>query len=272
MTVGVLLVLLVLAYYYIRTRSFNKQLSLLNQELKASNDVKDKMFSIIGHDLRAPLATVRNFLYVLDSDELDNEEKERIIKSLIENCDASLDILNQLLKWGQLQIKGVLLNQTIFDAGQVIEHNLSLFKNIAKEKDITITAHTYLRLILYADPDHFDFIVRNLLSNAIKFTPDGGKIKIGSDGVQQDGYIRFYVEDTGIGMSPEHAKHIFDRNHVSMDGTRGEKGTSLGLLMCKEYTEANGGTINVKSIKGQGTTFTFTMKACSDAEINDFAS
>jgi signal transduction histidine kinase len=259
-TLAIALLLLVLGYYYLRTRSFNRQLSVLNNELKASNVVKDKMFSVIGHDLRAPLATVRNFLDVLADDDLDKQEKDQIIKELIETCDASLNVLNQLLNWGQMQIKGVFLNPTRFKVDKVIDNNILLFNNALKEKNLTLTRQTTPGLLLHTDADHFDFVVRNLLSNAVKFTPDGGEITIGNGDVQTNDFISFYIKDNGVGMDAETAQHIFDRNNMSTEGTRGEKGTSLGLLMCKEYIEANGGTINVQSAIGKGTTFTFTVK------------
>jgi signal transduction histidine kinase len=259
-TLSVGLLAVVLGYYNIRTNYFNKQLSKLNADLKASNAVKDKIFSVIGHDLRAPLATVRNFLYVLDDDSLTKPEKEEIIQELIATCDASLGVLNQLLNWGQMQIKGVLLNPTTFTADNIIDNNLLLFNNAFKEKRLSLSRQLTPNLRLYADADHIDFVMRNLISNAVKFTPDGGTITIGNNHVQADGFVAFYVTDTGVGMDAETAGHIFERNNVSTEGTRGEKGTSLGLLMCKEYVEANGGTISVSSLKGQGSTFTFTVK------------
>lgn len=264
-TAGISLVLIVLLYYYTRVRSFNRRLSVLNEELKTSNDVKDKIFSVVGHDLRAPLATVRNFLHMLDDDSLSEEEKAGIIESLSENTDASLTVLNQLLRWGQMQIKGVLINPSVFDANQVIDSNLALFKTAAHEKNITIKRKTQQPLMVNADADHFDFVMRNLLSNAIKFSHQGDTVTVGNGPLQANGFMSFYVEDTGVGMSAEQVRHIFDRNNVSTEGTLGEKGTSLGLLMCREYVEANGGSITVESEEGKGTTFRFTMRGAEQS-------
>lgn len=258
---GIVLVLLVLAYYYVQTRKLNTRLSQLNEDLQASNAVKDKIFSVIGHDLRTPLATVRNFLQILDTNVLTAEEQAEVIKALSDNCDASLNVLNQLLRWGQMQIKGVLINPKVFNANAIIANNVNLFASAIKEKAITVSVVTDVALMLNADADHFDFIVRNLLSNAVKFSNNGGTITIGNTDADATGFLSIFITDSGVGISREHVQDIFSRNNVSMDGTHGEKGTSLGLLMCREYVEANGGTITVESMEGRGATFTFTVKA-----------
>jgi signal transduction histidine kinase len=261
---GILILLLVSIYHYRRSRRFNQRLHALNNELKESNAVKDKLFSVIGHDLRSPLATVRNFLYILEDDEdLTADEKNEVIKNLAENCDASLDTLDKLLKWGQMQIKGVRLNQTVFEPMQVVAKNLLLFKNNAKEKSIKVSNDVDNSIVILADQDQFDFIIRNLLSNAIKFTPGGGNVWISSTQNTQTGYTDLRIKDTGIGLPEHRLSEIFDRDNESTDGTNGEKGTSLGLLMCKEYAEANGGKMSAESAEGKGTTFIVSLKTAS---------
>ncbi|WP_345331269.1 tetratricopeptide repeat-containing sensor histidine kinase [Mucilaginibacter defluvii] len=257
--IAVVAILVIVIIFYARIRAYNKQLQQLNADLVASNQSKDKLFSVLGHDLRAPLATLKNFLSLLEDDDLTASERKQVVTELQHNCDSSLDVLNKLLRWGQLQLKGKQVNAVSFDPAEIVAQNLRLFKNAAAEKQIIINTKIAQDITLYGDADHFDFIIRNLLSNAIKFTGTGGYIMVGCLAGAEEGELDFYVKDNGVGMPAEQAAQVFKRLNASQRGTHGEKGTGLGLMLSYEFVLANNGNIKVSSEPGKGTSFTFTF-------------
>ncbi len=181
-----------------------------------------------------------------------------MINKLAIHCESSLEVLDKLLKWGQMQIKGTRLNITEFKPLQNIAVNLGLLNDAAEHKDIKINVHISENIVLVADSDHFEFVVRNLLSNAIKFTPIGGAVNLTATMEKVD-TVRFKISDDGVGISESRIKKIFELSAVGTKGTSEEEGTSLGLLICKEFIAANNGKISVESEIGKGTTFIFTL-------------
>ncbi len=258
--IGVIILLFIMIVYYFRTRELNRLLNKANAGLKESNEIKDKLFSVLGHDLRSPIASVINLLYMLNDEDLAEAEKEELINKLAVNCNASLETLNQLLKWGEMQIKGLRLNQTTFYPYEIIQRNIVLLSANAEGKSISVKNLAEESTTVFADQDHFDFILRNLLSNAIKFTPAGGAVTISSAVNETDNAVTFVVKDTGIGIDKDQIGSIFALNHISTNGTNNEKGTSLGLVMCKEFIEANRGAIEVKSEPNNGSEFIVTLQ------------
>ena len=252
-----------LGFYFIKVRKLNFLLHKSNAALTASNHIKDKLFSILGHDLRSPIASVLNVLYLINEGMLDEEEQKMMMKKLAVNCNASMETLDLLLKWGQMQLKGILINPVNLKPYDVIDRNLRVLAGTAEEKSITLTSVVTTDVMVLADADHFDFIIRNLVSNAIKFTENGGSVIISAQKVPAGGkteVMRFSVKDTGIGIESDRLLTIFGINNVSTNGTNNEKGTSLGLVICKEFVEANGGNIWVESTIGKGAEFFFTLK------------
>ncbi|MCD0489736.1 tetratricopeptide repeat-containing sensor histidine kinase [Pedobacter sp. MC2016-14] len=252
-----------LGFYFIKVRKLNLLLNKSNAALSSSNNVKDKLFSILGHDLRSPIASILNVLDLINEGMLTEEEQQMIMKKLALNCSTSMETLDLLLKWGQMQLKGILINQVEFNALDLLERNLQALQATAEEKSITISNELSADVRLLADADHFDFICRNLVSNAIKFTPNGGAVVVWAEQVLVEGKIermKFCVQDNGIGIESSRLLTIFGIDNVSTNGTNNEKGTSLGLVICKEFVEANGGNIWVESTVGKGAKFFFTLK------------
>ncbi|WP_374163277.1 tetratricopeptide repeat protein [Arcticibacter sp. MXS-1] len=260
-TACVLIVLLIVGYFYLKTKKLNALLNKANASLKESNTVKDKFFSILAHDLRLPITSVINLLFIIDDDDITPDEKHEIVGKLIVNCNASLDTLNQLLKWGEMQIKGIRLKPQNFNPAAIVDRNVQLLSATAENKLIKIENFVQPDIELYSDPDHFDFVVRNMLSNAIKFTTRGGKVSILAE--TKGAETQFTIKDTGVGIENERLDSIFQITNVSTTGTNNEKGTSLGLIMCKDFIEANKGSISVKSEKGVGSDFIFTLPSSS---------
>jgi signal transduction histidine kinase len=251
---------LVIVFYYRQVIILNKQLTLQQEELKELNKVKDKLFSVIGHDLRSPVGSIVSLLSIWDTDSITAEEKTEVIGHLKSQSRATLDTLDKLLNWGQAQIKGISIFQTLFAPKRVIKDSLELLAEQALQKNITIIDNTPTDMKIFADCLQFDFVIRNLLSNAIKFTHINGAIEISADTSTIDGCTAFKIKDNGVGITPERQLHIFDARGTSTVGTAQEKGTNLGLKLCKEYVVSNGGKIWVNSQPGKGTSFNFSVK------------
>ena len=260
------LILLAFIFFYIRTRKLNQQLmkreeALKQQqsELKKLNNFKDKLFSIIGHDLRAPITSIVSLMEVAEINHLSEEEFQSFVPKLKEQSNATLEILDKLLIWGKSQIKGTAYSKSAFNAKELITKNITLYKSAAAEKEISITDHTPQELMIYADMTQVDFIVRNLLANAIKYTYSGGKIELHAAIDQLHGYNTLFIKDNGVGIAGDLQQQIFERENLSLEGTASEKGNSIGLMLCKEFVEENGGKIQIESKLGEGTQFSVTL-------------
>lgn len=230
-----------------------------NRKLDELNKLKDKLFSVVGHELRAPLSNVQGFLQLLDSDLLDDHERKGLIKSLNTSLSNSSDILDNLVRWGTQQFNSKNNKPVTFDIYSLAEDTLHQLQNIHEIKHISLFNKLEKNTFVFADIGQIQFILRNLLVNAIKFTPEYGKIEIFSH-IIPNGKISISVKDYGIGMGPEELKKIFNSSiHFTRRGTNNEVGSGLGLLLCQEFIEKNGGKILVESEKGKGTTFSFEL-------------
>lgn len=251
--------MLILGIYFFKIRNLNRLMNKANTDLIQSNNVKDKLFSILGHDLKAPLASILNLLVLINRGWLSDEEKSLMLSKLELQCNATLETLNLILRWGQMQLKGIMINQGDVSPEKKIKRNVLLLKEMAAQKSISIEQDIEPDLRVFCDADHLDFLVRNILSNAIKFTMVGGTIHIAVRAYQNNQVICQF-KDSGIGIEPSRLESIFSVNNVSTMGTNNEKGTSLGLVICKEFINANEGNIWVESVIGEGSEFFFTLK------------
>ena len=259
-TIGSIVLLCVLGINFFKIRKLNLLLNKSNTALKSSNSVKDKLFSVLAHDLRAPLASGIKLLDMINNGWLDEKEKALMLSKLADQNAASMETLNLLLRWGQMQINGVLINQVILAPFEIIKRNISLLFEAAEQKSITVRYDIEENLTVFSDADHLDFIIRNLLSNAIKFTYEGGEINISAHKESLTNEVVFLVKDNGVGISKYRIPSVFSTNSVSTNGTNNEKGTNLGLVICKEFIMANNGKIWVESIEHEGSSFFFTLK------------
>lgn len=253
------LTLIGLMFFYRRSQQLNAQLLKRESELSKANTIKDKLFSIIGHDLRSPVAYASHIIDVYREPTTTEDEKKLLLDTLKENADASLDTLDKLLYWGHSQIKGVGKKPATINPHKNIRDIIRLMKPNAVKKQITITDEVSTDIVVYADPAHFDFVVRNLLSNAIKFTYPGGCIGITADNSSKSGFVVFSVRDNGVGMDAAQLSQIFEPLGGSTTGTANEKGTSIGLMLCRNFIRENGGDIWVDSRKGEGSVFYFSL-------------
>ena len=234
-----------------------------NEKLEELNQTKDKFFGIVSHDLRAPLSAVSSFTDFMLSGELKNlpdEQMNELVaesKSLIDNARKLTD---DLITWAQLQMKKEEAHPELLNALVVVTEVIAVSKESASKKNISITQNIHPALQLFADKNQFQFIIRNLINNAIKFTPAGGSITITGSTVGKTTSIS--VKDTGTGMSKEVTDSIFRAGKVkSKNGTAGETGTGLGLILVHEFVQLNNGEITVSSETDKGSTFTVTVPA-----------
>lgn len=253
------LTLIALMFFFRRAQQLNTQLLKREVELSNSNSIKDKLFSIIGHDLRSPVAYASHIIDVYREPSTTEEEKKLLLDTLKENADASLDTLDKLLYWGHSQIKGIGKKPSLIKADNNVRDIIRLVKPNADKKQISITNRIGPDARVYADPAHFDFVLRNLLSNAIKFTYQNGHIDINADKDKHPGFLVISVADDGVGMDAAQLTHIFEPLGGSTAGTANEKGTSIGLMLCRNFVKENGGNIWVDSQKGKGSVFHLSL-------------
>lgn len=243
-----------------RLKAMNEQLLASEEKLKHTNAQKDRFFSIISHDLRGPLGAIKLQLEMISSiaDQLSKDEIVSMIQTLEEAANRTFALLENLLHWSRVQQGREEFLPESIELSSLVEDSISLHSINSLKKEITIIKRIPEDLYVLCDGNMISTVVRNLLSNAIKFTPTGGQIVVmaGADG---DNAL-VSVADTGVGMDEESIEKLF-RIDVSftMPGTENEKGTGLGLILCKEYVERNGGTIAVSSTVGLGTAFRFTI-------------
>lgn len=238
----------------------NKRLQESEQHLKELNATKDKFFSIIGHDLRNPLNALLGFSELISahSEDYNLEEIQSYNKIINESAKNIHHLVENLLEWSRSQSGNIEFNPEELNLKQLISEIVQIHNIYAGKKDISIRMDAPEEIIAFADRNLLATIIRNLLANAIKFTPAGGKINIST--CRESNSVRISVTDNGIGMSQEQVSQLFQLEHSALiTGTSPEKGTGLGLILCKEFIDMHHGDILVESEPGKGTSFIFTL-------------
>ncbi|GAK49832.1 response regulator receiver sensor signal transduction histidine kinase [Candidatus Moduliflexus flocculans] len=231
-----------------------------NHALRQTNEQKDSFFSILGHDLRSPMSVVSGFLEILQSnyDKYEDQVRKEYIRHSYVASKRVCDLLEDILEWSRLQRGKMPWQPEQCDLFGLIDETVFLLEANAQKKEIAVQVNVPMTSVVFADPHMLKTVVRNLVSNAIKFTEPGGKITVSSSSAND--YEEITVADTGVGISPEHLQKLFKIDVVfSMPGTAKEPGTGLGLVLCKEFVEKNGGVLRVDSEVGQGSRFRFTV-------------
>ncbi len=228
---------------------------------------KDKIFSIIGHDLRNQLTSILGFSELLNEQVLELDKKSieqfsEIIYSSVININKLLD---NLLDWSKLQGGKIPLLPKKINLNHLVQNELQVIKNSADHKTISLEGKINSDIVLTADENMLKTCLRNLIGNAIKFTPRNGKVEVFAE--VKDSQIEISVADNGIGISPEYKAKLFKiETSFTTRGTENERGTGMGLLLCKEFVEKHGGKIGVESQSGKGSRFFFTIP-CQDTPI-----
>ncbi|WP_298555353.1 tetratricopeptide repeat-containing sensor histidine kinase [uncultured Algibacter sp.] len=230
----------------------NESFSEQTKHLENVNNVKDKLFSIVSHDLKDSLSSINGFIDLLKDGSLSREEFDNLIPELSENANNASLLLFNLLNWSKSQMQSLEPKPSLFDIQEVFETKLKLIDQRMESKGIELIDHS-LRDFAYADRSMFEIVVQNLLANALKFCKNGDTITVSNH--ISNGTCIVSIADTGIGISKENIGKLFNNSSFTTMGTDNEKGTGLGLSICKELVELNNGKIWVESTKGQGSTF-----------------
>ena len=230
----------------------NEAFSEQTKHLENVNNVKDKLFSIVSHDLKDSLSSINGFIDLLKDGSLSREEFDDLIPELSENANNASLLLFNLLNWSKSQMQSLEPKPSLFDIQEVFESKVKLVDQRMENKGIALVDHT-LRDFAYADRSMFEIVVQNLLANALKFCKNGDTITISNH--ISNGSCIVSIADTGIGISKENLDKLFKDNSFTTMGTDNEKGTGLGLSICKELVELNNGKIWVESTQGIGSTF-----------------
>ncbi|WNH08040.1 ATP-binding protein [Thalassobellus suaedae] len=230
----------------------NEAFSEQTKHLENVNNVKDKLFSIVSHDLKDSLSSINGFIDLLREGSLTREEFDNLIPELSENANNASLLLFNLLNWSKSQMQSLEPKPTLFDIQEVFEDKVKLVEQRMESKGIELIDHS-LRDFAYADRSMFEIVVQNLLANALKFCKNGDSITIANH--ISNGSCIVSIADTGVGISKENIEKLFKNNSFTTMGTNNEKGTGLGLSICKELIELNNGKIWVESTQGVGSTF-----------------
>jgi ligand-binding sensor domain-containing protein/signal transduction histidine kinase len=236
-----------------------EKLQVSNEMLHNLNATKDKFFSIIAHDLRSPFNSIMGFCELLFKryEKMDDAKRKKLLGTVYESSKNLLKLLENLLQWARSQTGNISFDPEEFDINELINTNISLVNNLLQEKGVKLKKRFDGKISVYADKNMISTVIRNLITNAVKFTETGG---ITIETFQDKDNATVKIIDTGLGISKDKLGKIFDiENSKSTSGTRGESGTGLGLIICKEFVEKNGGSISVSSEPGKGSVFCFSI-------------
>lgn len=243
-----------------KLESLNKELKKSEEELKNINASKDKFFSILAHDLRSPFSSLLSFSEFLyqDIEELSKEEIKTFAENIHEAAKNVFSLLENLLQWSRIQTGKIPYKPKHFNIYNCVNKVINLLSNNAAMKKIILINNVDSEHSVYADEDMIFSVLQNLLSNAIKFTQESGEIILNSS--KKENELEISVTDNGVGIKEEDLDKLFRIDaQFTTAGTNAEKGSGLGLIICKEMVEKNKGKIWVKSKQGEGTTFTFSL-------------
>ena len=233
------------------------------QKLTELNQVKNKLFSVIAHDLKTPMYALRNLFNNMQQSDLPAEEIKELLPNIVNEMNYTTSLMENLLQWAKSQMVSAPIQPEVLEVQGMIDGVFNLLNLQARNKQIYLETKLDHPLYCYADREMVNLVLRNLLSNAIKFTPENGRIVVGAN--ERSSVVEIFVQDNGIGMSDENVSSLFGEGYYTTKGTNDETGTGLGLKLCKDFLEKNGGRISVTSKQGKGTTFTFTLPRYQEA-------
>lgn len=259
---ALIIVLILVILFMMRKRAKEKEmantfLQKQKEELEEVNHAKDKLFSIVAHDLRSPLTALQGILYLIKNRVLSNDDIQKLAQDLEISVQQNINSMEDLLAWASQQLAGVNMDFEVLNAKEiadnVVEKQSLMFQNKKIQIENTIGPDT----LIIGDHNALQLILRNLISNSIKFTPAGGSVAISAESAGDN--IILKVADTGIGIPAKDADKVFMNKFWSRKGTQNEKGTGYGLSLCREFVEKMNGSMYFESEEGKGTTFFVTL-------------
>jgi signal transduction histidine kinase len=238
----------------------NEQIAVQNRSLQESLDFKNKVFSIIAHDLRSPIASLAQISSIIDHD-VSEEDQKRVLASAKNLVMSASDLIDNLLYWGRSQGNQITCHPALTNLADIVDGVVNLFEAPAGEKSITLHVNSGNHVFAWADRELIKMVVRNLVSNAIKFTPPQGDIYLNIENGQDDAKeVRLIIRDTGIGMDEVFIDNFFQKKTIiTRPGTNHESGTGLGLHLCYDLVQINNGKMHIESEPHKGTTVTVTL-------------
>ncbi|PXY02599.1 hypothetical protein DF185_00455 [Marinifilum breve] len=250
----------IIIFYYRKTNQKNQQLRESEDELRRMNASKDKFFSIISHDLKSPFNAIVGFSNELSVsyDDYNEEQRKRMIGIIKETSDSALNLLDNLLTWARSQSGFIQFTPEKLQLSSIVQESISAYLGAAQMKNIAINNFVDDNSFIYADKETIQIVISNLFNNAIKYNNENGEINISSKLIDDE--LEICIADNGIGMDDKIQKALFYiGTNVQRPGTSNEKGTGLGLILCKEFVNKNGGQIRVESKVNKGSSFYFTL-------------
>lgn len=239
--------------------TLNDTIQKQNKQLEQVNQIKNKLFAIIAHDLRGPLSSLQSLLYLIREHELSKDEMDEISASLERNLQENASMMDNLLAWAKSQMSGIQINTRSFNLKRCVHTVTDHIKFQTEKKQITLNIDVPDDLEIEADYDMIKLVIRNLVNNAIKFSTGGGTISIEAEQAEDEDHVQIKVRDNGIGIKKEDQEKIFSTHHFTRRGTDNEKGSGLGLTLCKEFIEKHNGRIWFETKEKKGTTFIIAL-------------
>jgi signal transduction histidine kinase len=230
-----------------------------NEELERLNQLKNKLFSIIAHDVRSPLNNLAGVLSLIGQGVLEHEEVQQITGKLTNNVKETTNFLDNLLIWSRSQMNGIRIHLQELDMHRLAEETVEVFRFPCEAKKLTLINAVGNNIFVYADREMIRMVLRNLVSNAIKFSVPGGMIQINGTAKAEDDFVIISVSDDGIGVKKEFQDKLFGFDNYTTVGTMDEKGSGIGLMLCRDFVERNGGKIWMESTQNKGSHFFFSL-------------
>lgn len=229
-------------------------------KLEALNQSKNTFFSIVSHDIKSPLNTLSGFMSIFKNyyEHMSKSDMNKLLGDIERSLDNTRQLADNLILWAKSQMNSLEIFPEAFELNPILERNLELIHQGLIEKGIQLENKVSEKILVYADAYAVDFIIRNLLHNALKFTPEGGKIELSA--IQQENRCKISVFNTGTGVAPEILESLFlIGKNKSTKGSKGEKGTGLGLVISQDFAVKNDSLIEVENLPGQGVIFSFSL-------------
>ncbi|HUQ65424.1 MAG TPA: HAMP domain-containing sensor histidine kinase [Flavitalea sp.] len=226
-------------------------------ELQDLNNLKNKLFSVIAHDLKSPMYALRNIFQNIEKYDLPAEDVKAMIPDVVKDLNYTTTLMENLLQWAKCQMQTLEVRMGDVNMREVAQDVFDHQKTQADLKNIRLVNNIKRNLMVTAQHDMIQLVLRNLVSNAIKFTPENGCVQIGCESNANE--LEIYVKDSGIGLSPSYLDKISNNEYFTTRGTSSEKGTGLGLMLCKEFLAKHNGTLHITSEEGVGSRFSFTL-------------
>ena len=234
-----------------------RQLEKQKEELAGLNAFKNKLFSIISHDLKSPMYALRNLFQNMHQYNLPAEDVKEMVPDVLKDLNYTTSLMENLLQWAKSQMQADVVYPQDINIGLLVNDVAKLLRLQLEAKKIYTQVLVQEDVFVCADKDMIQLVLRNLLSNAIKFTPEKGHIEIGFNDLGS--FVEIYVHDSGVGISEEALNKIRQQIFYTTTGTSSETGTGLGLMLCNEFLAKNGSSLQIESTVGRGSLFSFTL-------------